>query len=181
MRSERRPTAAGERGRAATEGGRGSPDRQAWSAALRALARRPRSAREIETLLRERFDDESVVAATLARLAEARLLDDAAVAGAVLRDAARRGLGSRRVRQVLARRGVATDAVPGSLATDAHDLAAARALVERRFPAGVPSDARGRARALRMLASRGFPSAVARRLLGIDHALDDEPGEPGDD
>ncbi|MBU6281047.1 recombination regulator RecX [bacterium] len=181
MGSERRPVRTGDPGDGASSGRPGSNPRQAWAAALRALARRPRSAREIEALLRERFDDEAVVEATMARLVEARLLDDGAVAGAVLRDAARRGLGSRRVRQVLARRGVAPEAVPGADATGAHDFEAARALVERRFPAGAPSDPKGRARALRMLASRGFPASVARRLLGIDHSLDDDPAEAGDD
>ena len=185
MRSQRRPRRptepGGDSAAASADGtptGGSSPERMAWSAALRALARRPRTAREIEALLRGRFGDEPVVAATMARLAAARLLDDQAVAGAVLRDAARRGVGSLRVRRVLARRGVAREATPGSRETDAHDLEAARALVERRFPDGVPADPRGRARALRLLASRGFPGGIARRLLGIDHAIEDDHAEP---
>ncbi|MFM8410129.1 MAG: regulatory protein RecX [Alphaproteobacteria bacterium] len=183
MAPERRVEAgaAPESGSSARPAGeRGSPARLAWSAALRALARKPRSAREIESMLRARFDDEAVVAATMARLAEARLLDDRAVADAVMRDAARRGLGSRRVRRVLSRRGVAAEAAPAGRESDAHDLEAARALVARRFPAGVPADPRTRARALRLLATRGFPATVARRLLGIDHVIDDEPVEDGD-
>ncbi len=159
--------------RVAAAGDQASHEKRAWATALRALARRPRSAIEIERLLLVKFEDAALVARTLDRLAEARLLDDAAVADAVLRDAARRGLGSRRVGRVLARRGVAPAAEFGHEVA-VHDREAAAALLARRFPDGPPRDPRGRARALRLLAARGFPGGLARRLLGVDRAVDDD-------
>jgi len=155
----------------------------ARAAALRLLARKPRTVVEVEAALVRRGFVEDTVQETVARLREARLLEDATVADAIVREAARRRLGSRRVAQILARRGVARDLrEPAMAASAAAEALLARELVVRRFPGGVPSDRRGAARAIRMLLGRGFSAAAARRALGIDVAIDDldEGHEPED-
>jgi regulatory protein len=141
------------------------------------LARQPRTAAEIASGLARRGFALVAAEETIARLDRARLLDDAAVADAVLRDAGRRRLGSRRVAVQLARRGV-PDAIRGeAVATSAAgDAAAARELLARRYPGGVPRDRREVARAMRLLAGRGFSADAARRALGIDFDVDLDDG-----
>jgi regulatory protein len=143
--------------------------KRALASATRALARRPRSRAELAALLRRRGYAEQAIAAALERLEAQGLLDDAAVAGAVGRQAAARRLGSRRVKQILAQRGVREgDARTAEEESRAADLERARALLERRFPAGVGRAPAERARAARLLARRGFPGGVVRQALGID-------------
>jgi regulatory protein len=146
------------------------------------LARQPRSRAEIERGLRRRGHDEDATAAAVARLVEGGYLDDALVADAVARGAARRHQGSRRVALTLRRRGVARDvADEAARASRAGDLERARALLARRFPQGVGGAAAERHRAARLLAARGFPGDVVREALGVDVDVDDGAGEEPDD
>jgi regulatory protein len=146
--------------------------KRALASATRALARRPRSRVELTALLRRRGYAEPAIVAALERLEAQGLLDDAAVAGAVGRQAAARRLGSRRVKRILAQRGVRGGVAHAAEAESrAADLERARALLERRFPGGVGRAPADRARAARLLAARGFPGGVVRQALGIDVEL----------
>ncbi|MBM4265929.1 MAG: regulatory protein RecX [Deltaproteobacteria bacterium] len=146
--------------------------------AMRALARRPRTTTEIEALLRERALPGEVVAATLERLRERAYLDDGAVVEAVVRDGERRHIGSVRIAQVLARRGLSDALVERARAESAEgDLERARRLVARRFRLGFGEDSRRLARAARLLRSRGYPGAVVRAILG-DEAAGEGDADP---
>ena len=149
--------------------------KHAVAIALRALARQPRSQVELAAALRRRGYAAPDIATALAQLSSRGLLDDAAVVGVVGRQAQARRLGSRRVQQILARRGVRGAAARDAFAESrAADLERARALLERRFPNGVGRAAADRARAARVLATRGFPGSIVRQALGIDVDLDAE-------
>lgn len=120
-----------------------------------------------EPLLREQ------VAAVLARLAEAGLMNEPRMAEALLAAKAPR-LGERRLRQALQQRGL-----PPALVDDTveqargSELERARALWLRRFGGPAP-DAAGRLRQMRFLAGRGFGSDVIRRVVRGGAAPDDD-------
>jgi regulatory protein len=151
--------------------------KRAFQLAVRSLARRPRTAAEVETLLRERAFAPDVVAVTLARLRERAYLDDAAVVDAVVRDGERRHLGSARIVQTLVRRGVPDALVDGARSESAGgDLERARRLVARRYRLGVGDDPRRLAQATRLLRSRGYAGAIVRAVLG-DRAVGEGEGD----
>ncbi len=106
------------------------------------------------------------------RLRAERLLNDSEVAGAVMRLAERRGLGSRRVVQQLKRRGIGEDDAVDAIG-DARigDLERALALMGRRYPEGVADDRRLQARVARFLLGRGFPTDVAFAALKASKKL----------
>lgn len=165
-----------ERRRATAEGPASSrPEEEAKRAvehALRALSRRGLTASELRTRLVDRGFADVAVEAALGRIAELGYLDDAAIADAVVREASRAHHGTRRIARTLARRGVAANVAEEAVRDRRdEDLASARAFVAKRFPGGVRGDVRERARALRMLFSRGFSHDVARLAIGVD--LDD--------
>lgn len=129
------------------------------------------------------------------RWQRAGLLDDAAFAAARARGLRLRGSSARRIRAVLAEKGVEPELVERALETaDAEaaiagdgDLAAAAALARRRrlgpFRAG-PERAGRRARDLAALSRAGFPFATARRVIDAAdpaalEALLREATEPG--
>jgi len=163
--------------RAATEPASPEVQRErALGAALRALARQPRSRSEIEAALARRGHDPETIAGVVARLVELRYLDDAMVADAVARGAERKHLGSRRVALALGRRGVARDLVEETArASRDGDLERARAFLARRFPGGLVRERAERLRATRLLHARGFPGDVVRAALGIDVYVGDDP------
>jgi len=155
-------------------GDRKTQEKRAFASSVRSIARRPRTAVEIESLLARREYSAEVIEHTLARLREQRYLDEAAVADVIVREAERRNLGSRRVARTMSRRGV-----PGDLAREAlrasgeGDLARARIVLGRRYPEGLGGDARLQEKALRFLVGRGFPYGIARRAIGLDVDVDD--------
>jgi regulatory protein len=160
------------RGRAEAGAGSSAPteaeEKRALDTALRALARRGFTAFEMAARLSARGFDPDPIATAITRLREIGYLDEAAVADAVLRDALRRHRGSRRVAQVLARRGVAAELAERALReSEDADLDGARSLVAKRFPGGIGSPPGARARAFRLLVARGYPPDVARRALGV--------------
>jgi regulatory protein len=147
--------------------------KRALAAALRMIARRGLTASELDARLAARGFERAAIEAAVERLREVGYVDEAAVADAVAREAARKHQGSRRVAQVLARRGVTAEHAERALRdSEEHDVESARALVLRRFPGGVDRDRRDRARAFRWLVTRGYPPAVARSALDIE--LDEE-------
>jgi regulatory protein len=134
--------------------------------AARVLARGPRTEAELAARLEKIGYSAAKVAATVARCRELRYVDDAAVAMDWARMLRARGAGSLRIAAELEARGVpdllVAAAVEESLAGERESAWARRALARQRIDL---DDPRARARAWRLLASRGFPEGVIADLL----------------
>lgn len=138
--------------------------RRALATAFSALARRPRSQAELGVLLRRKGFAADAVERALDRLRELGYLDDRAIADAAVRTAVRRGLGRRRVEQLLARRGLSGELAREAAARSAEgELERARGLLSR-FPTPL-EDVRAKGRAFRFLVARGFPGRVADQAV----------------
>ena len=147
--------------------------KRAFASAVRSLARRPRTAAEIESFLARREYTPEVIDHTLGRLREQHYLDEAAVADVIVREAERRNLGSRRVGQTMSRRGVPAEVASSALERSSEgDLERARALLLRRYPDGLAGDPKLFEKAVRLLVRRGFPYGIARQAIGLDVELD---------
>jgi regulatory protein len=139
------------------------------AAALRLLARREHSARELRRKLRERGHLEEFVDAVLAELERERLLDDARFADALIASRIGRGQGPMRLLAELRERGVAEAIAEQALAEAECDWTALAATVRRkRFGAAAPTDYPQRAKQARFLQYRGFTSEQIRHALGDD-------------
>lgn len=151
--------------------------RRATEACLRLLARRSRSRHELSQALERKGFSAQVQEQVLERLKGYGYVDDAGFARERATSLLRRGrLGPQGVLQRLQAHGLpgeeareALAAASGALEFDA--LAAARQVLERRGLSGRPLAPRERARAARLLHSRGFPEDVIQQLLG-DPSLD---------
>ncbi|HZI13625.1 MAG TPA: regulatory protein RecX [Myxococcus sp.] len=145
---------------------------RATDACVKLLAARARSRHELLAALARKGYSESVAEAALARVAGLGYVDDARFAqeraasllrtgrvgpDAVLQKLEAHGLGEGLARQALSQ-------ASGELDFDA--LATARAVLEKRGLLGRPLEPKERARAARLLASRGFSEDVIHRLLG---------------
>ncbi len=136
--------------------------------ALKLLARREHSRRELERKLLQRKFSPEHIETTLDWLVERDLLSDARYARLAAESDHRRGMGPLRARARLLRAGVnetmAESAVAGAFA-DADQAATARAQCERRFgPLGELSR-RDQQRAYRFLLQRGFRPELVRDIL----------------
>ena len=140
--------------------------------ALKALGRRMRSVAELERLMRARVEPgepgEIKISAVVARLVEARYLDDTAFAAAYTRLRQENdGFGKIRVRQELIRKGIHPDLIHSALDTayeqTAEEDLARRYLVRKRI--GKPESAQETARVVRRLVSAGFSIAVVSKIL----------------
>jgi regulatory protein len=155
----------------------------AFAYALRRLALRDHSERElVGALSRKTFTPEEI-GLVIERLRRERLLDDSRYA--TRHASARiggRGMGRNRVRAELQRRGIARDTVEAGIAEALRDVSEAESLdaVARRYwgqHARISPDARFR-RLFAFLLRRGFAAAlVSQRLRGLwpewKQALDD--------
>ena len=134
----------------------------AYDTAVRLLAARAHTARELRTKLLRRGHSPDEVGVILDRLREGGYLDDAAYARALV---GRRssGRGARAIAAELAARGVDRETARGALAELGIEdqLQAAQALIERLRRAGPLDHQRVGARLLR----RGFSVEVARAAL----------------
>lgn len=148
------------------------PRDPALATALDCLARRDYTGGEIRARVAKRFGD-AAADATLVRLQELRLIDDAAYAERYVRERFERaGYGPARIVDELCRRGIertmAEDAVGGAIDAGAERRRAEellnRYLATRR---GDGDGDRDRAAAYRYLARRGFDEAVLCDLLGV--------------
>jgi regulatory protein len=152
--------------------------------ALRLLAHRALSARELEGKLADRGFSRRQVLAERVRLQEAGLLDDAAVAENVTRGVLRQGKGRRVVAATLRRRRVDRDELARVLAVldpEAEEAALAVALerASQRHP-GWRRLPQKRRRVIGYLLARGFPASTVRRVLAAREDRDGEVVEPQD-
>jgi len=142
----------------------------AREAALRLLAVRPRTRRELRRRLRMKEFPEAVVEACVNRFVETGLIDDADFAESLVRDRMRlRPRGRRELRAELQRKGVepaTADEVIDRILTDAgvSDLDLARAAIRRWRPRGDDRQ-KDRQRLYGYLARRGFGGETAARVM----------------
>ena len=135
---------------------------------LRLLTVRARTRVELAAALARRGIPEEPVERVLDRLAEVGLVDDAAVAQAVVETYTARGLARRAVAAKLHQRGVPDDAVGAALAglPPDQEIDGARALVSRRQRqlSGLPPQTQAR-RLAGQLARRGYSAEVVSRVV----------------
>ena len=130
--------------------------------AYRAVGHRERTVAELRTFLeRKRVEPESIAAA-VAELSQAGLLDDARYAQRFAED--KRELdrwGSERIARELHRRGIADDLIEAAVADRSREaeLRTALMLLEQRAPS--VADDRERDRAWRLLVRRGYEAELA--------------------
>jgi len=146
--------------------------RRATEACLRLLALRARSRRELELALGRKGFSAQVQEEVLEKLQGYGYLDDARFARERAASLLQKGrLGPQAVLQRLEAHGLAGEVAREALATAAGSvefdpLAAARKVLEGRGLLGRPLLPKERARAGRLLHSRGFSEDVIHRLLG---------------
>jgi regulatory protein len=139
---------------------------RALQLAYRAVGHRDRTVAELRTLLeRKRVEPESIAAA-VAELREAGLVDDARYARRFAED--KRELeswGAERIARELQRRGIAPDLIEAVVADRSREaeLETALLLLQRRVPP--PADDRERDRAWRLLLRRGYEAELAYEAI----------------
>lgn len=135
--------------------------------ALRLLARREHSVRELRTKLAARGFADDDIACALEHLAGRDLLSDQRFAEAFLRSRRERGQGPLRIRAQLRQRGVSAELV--SAALDGSDIDWDRQAVaarRRRFGPEPPGSRSEQGRQARFLRGRGFSEGqIARAVL----------------
>lgn len=145
------------------------PESVARSICLRLLDTSPRTRAQLSAALRRRNVPVDAAESVLDRLIEVGLVDDTAFAGAWVESRHRgRGLARRALAAELRRRGVGSETIDGAVAAlDADEEAStARRLVDQRLArtVGLPGSVRAR-RALGVLARKGYPAALAGRVV----------------
>jgi regulatory protein len=139
---------------------------QASAAALRLLARREHSTRELQHKLTDRGHDAALVDEVLAVLREEGALSDCRFAETYAQSRFERGFGPLRIEAELRERGVSPGLIDDALATPAFDWErSACRQRQKRFGSGVPDDFAGRARQMRFLQQRGFNNEQIRAAL----------------
>ncbi|WP_374691664.1 recombination regulator RecX [Accumulibacter sp.] len=141
--------------------------------ALRLLARREHTRRELIDKLAPQAEGPQELAAVLDDLGSSGLQSDCRYASSRLRARAQ-GFGDDRLAHELRAKGIAEELVRAALTGTEDELTRARRVWARRFgqqPAA-PGDAAERARQMRFLAGRGFSAETIRRVLRA--APDDE-------
>lgn len=133
--------------------------------AYRHLSKRDRTVSEVRTHLERREVDEPSIVAAIEELLEVGYLDDGRYAERFVEDKRRlEGWGRLRIEQGLRRTGVPTEVADRALAEDPaaedeHELALEA--LERRLGGRAPDGDRGRQKALRALATKGYPLDIA--------------------
>lgn len=144
---------------------------KARDAALSLLSYRARSAAELRRRLRRKGFDEEVAAATVERLDELGVVDDAAFAESFVRERVRlKPRGPRRLAGELRAKGVDEDTARAAIAEvmereEATELDLARAAAARWKPRAGEEPARARARLQAFLARRGFGDDAVRAIV----------------
>ncbi len=143
----------------------GDERQAAYEAAVRLLAVREHSRKELVRKLARRHDSEAVAQA-LDRLADEGLLSDARFAEEYVRSRMEKGFGPLRIRAELRERGVDEPLIEAVLEpSGAHWRQRLVELARRKFGDQPPADRRDLGRRARFLAGRGFPDHLIRELL----------------
>lgn len=160
-------TDAGSSGSAASDRPLTAEERlqHALKLAYRHLTKRDRTVSEVRTHLEKREIDETSITAALAELVEFGYLDDERYAARFVEDKRRlEGWGHLRIEQGLRRTGVDREVADRAVAADplrGDEAELAVEALERRLNGRAPEDDRARQKALRVLATKGYPLDTA--------------------
>ena len=142
--------------------------------ALRLLARREHSTRELTTKLTARGYEQQTVLAVIEALADRNLLSEGRFVDEFVASRLRRGSGPVKIREELRGRGVAESLVDNALSERRREwLTNAEAARRKRFGAKLPGDFEERARQARFLQQRGFTAEQIRQVLKGDVDIED--------
>ncbi len=142
--------------------------------ALRLLARREHSTRELTTKLTARGYEQQTVLAVIEALADRNLLSEGRFVDEFVASRLRRGSGPVKIREELRGRGVAESLVDNALSERRREwLTNAEAARRKRFGAKLPGDFEERARQARFLQQRGFTVEQIRQVLKGDVDIED--------
>jgi regulatory protein len=134
--------------------------------AVRLLARREHSRRELGRKLAARHADTVLVEQVLDDLEQRALLSDARFVEAYVAQRVRKGYGPLRIRAELAERGIAAGLAAEAFQEGGFDWEALLdELVERRFGDAPAADPAELARRARFLSGRGFPADLVGRRV----------------
>jgi len=137
--------------------------------ALRLLARREHSTRELTSKLTARGYEQQTVAAVIEALADRNLVSDGRFVDEFVASRVRRGSGPVKIREELRSRGVAESLVDAALSEQRGEwLTNAEAVRRKRFGAPLPQDFAERAKQARFLQQRGFSGEQIRQVLKGD-------------
>ena len=139
----------------------------AMEKAIALLAMRPRTQQEIADALRKNAYPERTIARVMARLDEAGYIDDTDFAGQWAASRTTKGMGSRRIRMELRRKGVNSETIDEALsAIDEDDMLSGALKAARKAASGKDlADPKDRQKILAALARRGYGYAEARQAL----------------
>lgn len=161
--------------KAGTAGTPTSPGSGARLAAVALLARRDFACGELADRLGQDGYPAAAVAAVIADLTAARILDDARFAAHYVAYHAERGQGPRRIAMDLGNRGVAQPLIEAAMVGGPDWAALAREVRIRRFGLAPPQSWAEKAKQGRFLQYRGFSSDHVRSALGPDFESEDPP------
>ena len=140
---------------------------RAKGAALRMLAAREHSAKELRRKLAVKRYDPEMVARVLDELQSLDLQSDARFAESYVHARSAKGFGPMRIRQGLSERGVRDEVVDDHITHGAdHWLELAQRVVEKRYRDRHVADRDEWNRRARFLSGRGFPADIIYRVLG---------------
>lgn len=146
---------------------------KALDRALRALAARPHTERELSEKLARAGFDEHIIAQVMQKLSEYRLLDDAGFAERYAASRARQGYGAAQIRQALRFKGVDAELASDAIAAvDEDEALSAATAVARKRRLETPDDRR---RAIQALMRRGHSYSLAKQA--VDAARAEETAE----
>lgn len=135
-------------------------------AALRLLARREHSVRELRDKLAAREVADDIIDRLLAELTESGLLSDRRFAEIYVRGRVERGYGPQRIQAELRERGIRGNLVDEMLeAWSGSWLESAREQRGKRFGTRLPEDFAARAKQMRFLQQRGFTGEQIRAVF----------------
>jgi len=133
-----------------------------YELALQALGHKERTVAEIAGWLRDHDVSETEIADVVARLAEAGAVDDAEFARRYAADKRElRGWGPERIAEALRVRGVGEEDIGAAIGTESGEAVIDRAVAILAGEGAKADDERARARALALLARRGYPLETA--------------------
>jgi len=146
--------------------------RAARAAALDALARRDRSAVDLQRKLVDKGYASQIAADVIHRLCTEKLVDDRRYAENFVSLHASRGHGPLRIRADLRKSGVDDELVDHAVEAYPEWLEQVRKAHQKKFGSRPPADYADRERQARFLRGRGFTGGQVRMALGFDTELD---------
>ncbi len=136
-------------------------------AAIRLLARREHSRRELSYKLRHRGFAEAQIEVVLDCLEQERLLSDERYAEMLVRSRSEGGYGPLRIRAELRERGIDGALIECQVAAAAVDwVGLARQVRRQRFGEAIPAEFKAKAKQMRYLQNRGFDGEQIRAAVG---------------